>query len=83
MVALVLLSDIEVASCLTVTAHVALKLLPSAVLAVIVAFPADIAVTNPLDETVATLVLLEVQVTEGLEVVLGETVAVSCKVLPV
>jgi hypothetical protein len=82
-VASVSLSEIDVASCLTVTLQLALRLEPSAVFAVMIALPVDFAVTKPVDETVATLVLLEVQVTEGLEVVLGETVAVSCKVLPV
>ena len=83
MVALVLLSDMEVASCLTVTLQLALRFEPSAVFAVMIALPVDFAVTKPVDETVATLVLLDAQVTDGLEVVLGETVAVSCKVLPV
>ncbi len=71
------------ANCLTVTEQDALKLLPSAVLAVIVALPVDFAVTKPVEETVATLVLLEVHVTDGLDVVLGITVAASCNVFPV
>jgi hypothetical protein len=82
-VADVVLSDIEVASCLTVIEQDALKLLPSAVLAVIVALPADTADTSPEDETVATLGLLELHVTDGLDVVLGRTVAVNCSVSPV
>jgi len=82
-VAEVWLSEIEVASCLTVTEQEALKSLPSAVLAVIVAFPADTAVTNPDEDTVTTLVLLELHVTDGLDVVLGNTVALNCNVFPV
>lgn len=73
----VLLSDIDVASCFTVTLQLALRLDPSAVFAVMTAVPVDLAVTTPEDETVDTLVLLELHVTDGLEVVLGETVAVS------
>ena len=79
----VLLSEIDVASCLTVTLQLALRFDPSVVIAVMTAFPADFAVTKPFDDTVATLVLLELQVTDGLEIVLGKTVAVSCNVLPV
>ena len=47
----------------TVTVQVAV-LAPSFVLTVIVALPADLAVTTPEEETVATVVLLEVQVTD-------------------
>ena len=82
-VADVLLSDIDVASCLTATLQLALRFEPSAVFAVMTAFPADFAVTKPFDETVATLVLLELHVTAGLDVVLGRTVAVNCNVLSV
>jgi hypothetical protein len=46
----------------TVTAHVAV-LLPSAVVTVIVAVPTAIPVTLPLDDTVATEVLLDFHVT--------------------
>ena len=73
----------EVANCLTVTEQDALKLLPSAVLAVIVALPVDFAVTKPVEDTVTTLVLLELHVTDGLDVVLGNTVALNCNVFPV
>ena len=73
----------EVASCLTVTLQLALRFEPSAVFALMTAFPADFAVTNPEDETVATLVLLELHVTDGLDVLLGKTVAFSCNVFPV
>ena len=76
-VADVLLSEIDVANRFTVTPHVALRFVPSVVLAVITALPVDFAVTKPVDETVATLVLLELHVTDGLDVVLGRTVAVS------
>ena len=47
----------------TVTVHVAV-LPPSFVLTVIVAVPAALAVTTPEEDTVATDVLLEVQVTD-------------------
>lgn len=79
----VLLSDIDVANRLTVTLQEALRLVPSAVFAVMTAVPVDLAVTKPVEDTVATLVLLELQVTDGLEVVVGKTVAVSCNVFPV
>ena len=64
-VALVWLSEIDVAYCFTVTEHCALRFVPSVVFAVITAVPVEFAVTTPVDDTVATLVLLEVQVTEG------------------
>ena len=79
----VLLSEIDVANRLTVTLHVALRFVPSDVFAVITALPADFAVTKPVDDTVATPVLLELHVTDGLEVVFGKTVADSWNVLPV
>ena len=83
--ALLLSSEIEVARtelCLTVTEHEALRLLPSVVLAVMVALPTAFAVTNPLLLTVATELLLVVQVTVLFVVLLGSTVAVSCIVFP-
>ena len=61
----------------TVTAQVALKSLPSVVVAVIVVFPAEIAVTRPFWSTVATLGLLDVQDTVLLPVSAGYTVAVN------
>ena len=67
---------------MTVTSQVALRLLPSAVEAVIVAVPPPLAVTKPLLLTVATLVLLDFHVTFLLLVLLGVTVAVSCSVSP-
>ena len=82
-VALVWLSEIEVAYCFTVTKHCALRFVPSVVFAVITAVPVDFAVTTPEDDTVATLVLLELHVTDGFEVVLGKTVAFNWNVLPV
>ena len=82
-VADVLLSEIDVANRFTVTLHVALRLEPSTVFAVMTALPVDFAVTNPVEDTVAILVLLELHVTDGFVVVLGRTVAVSCNVLPV
>lgn len=68
------------ASCLTIIEQDALRLLPSAVLAVIVAFPADIAVTKPEDETVATFGLLVDHVTLLSSAFDGRTVADNCKV---
>ena len=67
-----------VASCaFTVTAHRAETPLPSWAVTMIVALPGDFAVTRPLLLTVATLVLLDVQVTDLLLALLGRTVAVS------
>ena len=60
----------------------ALKLVPSAVVAVMVAIPGATAVTRPLLLTVATLLLLVAQVTDLLVVFSGKTVAVSCSVSP-
>ena len=57
--------------------HVVLKLLPSAVVAVIVALPVAIAVTRPVDDTVAMLLSLDVQTTDLSVALDGETVAVS------
>ena len=68
---------------MTVKAHVALLLLPSAVVTVMVADPGALAVTKPLLLTVATVVLLDFQVTFLLLVLLGVTVAVSWSVCPV
>ena len=82
-VAEVLFNVTPVANCLTVKAQVALLLLPSAVVTVMVADPGALAVTRPVVLTVATVVLLDFQVTALLEVLLGLTVAVSCKVWPV
>ena len=65
---------------LTVTEHVAV-LFPSSVLTVIVALPAFLAVIVPF-ETVATLVLLDVQVTFLLVALFGLTVAVNVSVPP-
>ena len=48
-----------------------------------VADPGALAVTKPLLLTVATVVLLDFQVTFLLLVLLGVTVAVSCSVCPV
>ena len=84
--ALVLFSVIDVAKtvpCLTVTEHVALRLVPSVVLAVMVAVPAAFAVTKPLLLTVAIELLLVVQLIVLFVVLFGSTVAVNCKVSPV
>ena len=64
------------------TLQLALKLVPSVVVAVMVAFPQLLAVTRPSLLTVATLVLLELQVTFAFVTLLGNTVAVSCRVSP-
>ena len=45
--------------------------------------PVDFAETKPVDETVAILVLLDVHVIDGFDVVLGNTVAFNCNVFPV
>ena len=66
----------------TVTVQEALKLVPSLVVAVIVAVPAEIPVTTPLLFTVATAVLLERHVTVLLVALVGSTVAISWVVLP-
>ena len=63
--------------CWTVKAQVALRLVPSDVVAVMVAEPADFAVTSPLLFTVATDVLLDFHVTVLLVAFVGSTVAVS------
>lgn len=57
-------------------------LAPSAVFTVMVAVPAATAVTKPVALTVATAVLLLVQVTLVLEALAGAMVAVSCCVNP-
>ena len=61
--------------------HDALRLVPSVVVAVIVADPTLLAVTKPVLSTVAMAVLLEVHATVLLLALLGDTVAVSCRVL--
>ena len=65
----------------TVTVHLAV-FFPSVVVAVIVAVPFFFAVTTPLLETVATLVLLLFQVTALFVALLGATVAVNVAVFP-
>ena len=51
--------------------------LPELVLTVIVAFPAALAVTSPVDDTVATAVLLLLQVTLLSVALEGDTVELS------
>ena len=63
----------------TVTAHVAV-LAPSFVVTVIVAVPAAFAVTTPLEDTVATVVLLDFHVTDLSVAFDGNTVAVKVSV---
>ena len=55
---------------------------PSAVVAVIVAVPAATAVTRPLALTVATELLVEVQLTFLFDALAGAMVALSCAVAP-
>ena len=61
--AVVLLSVIFVCSAATVTTHVAT--VPSGVVAVMLAIPANIPVTIPVDDTVATVGLLDAQLIVG------------------
>ena len=76
-----LLIEIDVANRLfTVIVQAALKSLPSLVVAVIVAIPGDIAVTNPVDETVATLGLLELHIRYLFEAHSGIIVVLSWNV---
>ena len=70
-----LLRDIPVAAIETLTEQVALC--PAELVAVIVAEPFPTAVTRPEVLTVATLALLEDQLTEALAALLGMTVAVN------
>ena len=65
----------------TVTSHVAF-LLPSSVVTVIVAVPTDFAVITPVEDTVATLVLLLVHVTFLFSASLGDTAAFKDTVIP-
>ena len=76
-----LFKTIDVASLNTVTAQVALRSVPSVVLAVMVALPTATAVTRPLLSTLATLGSDEVQVTDC-AASRGSTVAVSCSCKP-
>ena len=70
------------AGVITVTAHVAVRLVPSEVLAVMVAVPLLFAVTTPELLTVATVVLLLVHDTLLLVALDGKTVAVRGSVCP-
>ena len=67
---------------ITVTAHDALRFVPSVVVAVIVALPTAFAVTLPFWSTVATLVLLDDQLRVLFVALVGCTVAVSVSELP-
>jgi hypothetical protein len=66
----------------TVMTEVAVKL-PSAVVTVMVAVPTDTPVTRPVELTVATAVLLLLQVTFWFVVLAGAIVAVNCCVPPI
>ena len=74
--------EVGVTSSFTDMLHVACFPLPSFALHVMVAVPADFAVTSPVDETVATEVSSDVQPTFLLVAELGLTVALSCVVSP-
>ena len=63
----------------TFTLHVAIKP-PSAVVTMIIAVPSEMAVTSPVDETVATDALLLLQFTVRFVAVAGDTAAVNCSV---
>jgi hypothetical protein len=76
-----LLQGVVVPPAVTVTAQVAV-LAPSTVVTVMVAEPAATAVTTPVELTVATLVLLLLQVTFLLVALAGDTVAVRVAVCP-
>ena len=58
----------------TVTSQDALRFVPSVVVAVMVAVPGAFAVTSPFWSTVATLVLLDDQLTVRLSASVGKTV---------
>ena len=79
---LVLLSEMPVALMSTVTVHVAVRFVPSAVVAVMVAVPLPTAVTTPSLLTVATPMSLLVHVTLVLLALDGVTVAVRVAVWP-
>ena len=74
----VLSSETPVAPIVTVTAHDALKLVPSVVVAVTVALPFALGVTMPFSSTVTTAVLLLLQATLLLDTLSGAMLAVSC-----
>ncbi len=78
-----LFSWIFSAYCLTVTWQVAVRSVPSWVVAVIVAVPALTPVTTPLPSTVAMVSSLDVQETALLLVSSGRTVDVRVSVSPV
>ena len=73
---------IPLAGVVTVTVQVSLTDEFAADFTVMVAVPLPLAVTRPEEFTVATALLLLVQVTDLLEAVEGDIVAVSCLVLP-
>ena len=76
-----LFKETLVTGTVTFTAHVAV-LFSSAVLTVMIAVPAALAVITPDEDTVATLVLLDVHVTDLFVALDGDTVAVSVSVSP-
>ena len=65
----------------TVTAQVALRLLPSVVAQVMVVLPTDFAVSLPADDTVATVGFDDVQL-KVFEAPSGVTVGLKCPLLP-
>ena len=66
----------------TVILQVAFFPLPSFAFTVIVAVPSPIAFTTPLEDTVVTFLLLELQVTALLLALLGATAAFKVRELP-
>ena len=75
--------NVAFAGVITVTIQVAVRLVPSLVLAVMVAVPSPFAVTKPEELTVATEVLLLLQVTPLYAAMLGVIVAISVAVSPI
>ena len=71
-----------VTGCLTVTSHVDFVPYPSAAVQVIVQVPLPFAVITPFEETVATLLSEEDQLTDVLFAVVGIAVAVSVFFFP-
>ena len=71
----------EITFAVTVTVQVAV-LAPSVVCTVIVAVPADLAITTPVEETIATDSLFDDQVTDLSVALDGETVALRLCVSP-
>ena len=80
--AVVSLKAISVTGCFTVTSHMFFVPYPSAAVQVIVQVPLPFAVITPFEETVATLLSEEDQLTDVLFAVVGVAVAVSVFFFP-